>query len=278
MKITTKDCKEFISKNAKLYNLPEDNWKRISKSNIDNGILRVFKHKDNHEIQILETNDAKLIFINKNEIKVSNDIEFNDDNLNLLPIKVQLFINTLRSLKGENPLFSHLFDKDLLELWNDNIEYRQESSNDSIFLYGSKYEDKSWQLLWDIDNSWNNDNIIKYIASYFSFAFSNDIENEDEAYILIQPKQYYDDGRIPMIFSYNNIPNPLLKDLYEIMESTIEFKPNNMKNNEDLLIQAMNKMKEIGIDFNSKLQLEQSNVNSQWIFDTLKSQSKKLKI
>lgn len=278
MKITTKDCKEFISKNAKLYNLPEDNWKRISKSNIDNGILRVFKHKDNHEIQILETYDAKLIFINKNEIRVSNDIEFNDDNLNLLPIKVQLFINTLRSLKGENPLFSHLFDKDLLELWNDNIEYRQESSNDSIFLHGSKYEDKSWQLLWDIDNSWNNDNIIKYIASYFSFAFSNDVENEDEAYILIQPKQYYDDGRIPMIFSYNNIPNPLLKDLYEIMESTIEFKPNNMKNNEDLLIQAMNKMKEIGIDFNSKLQLEQSNVNSQWIFDTLKSQSKKLKI
>lgn len=121
------------------------------------------------------------------------------------------------------------------------------------------------------------------------FAFVNDSREDNEnPLILVTPKGFWDDGRIPMIFDETTIFSDLVENLTEIMESTLEF---TIDNEEPLQknIKAYQKMKNIGIEFSIDLQKQQSHnfaekldhdfCNIKWINENLENldQKKKLK-
>lgn len=290
MKFTTEDCKEFIKNNVSKYNIPLDGWKRKSKIKNKDGNIRLFEHKDGFLIEILENNTLSIISCNK---KIEEKI-FSDENFNELPKNVKLFINTLRSLQGDFPLFENEFNVNYQNLWSETIKERHSKSNSGlpdIFLFSSENADKIWDILYDsIDDSFNNEHIIKYIAKYFWFAFVNDPRDEDEPEdvnpkIIITPKGFWDDGRIPMIFNINKIQIPLLKGLEENGESTIEMKINEKDPLVKLRI-AYQKMKEIGIEFSENLQGTQEKnypgmkdfINDYWIKENLEDKENIIKI
>lgn len=294
MSFSTHDCKLFITKNANANNVPPDNWKRLSKvKNID-GWVRTFQHKEGYIIEILEDiNLSSMKWIStKNKNSLSNNISLNntssDESFNQLPENVKLFVNTLRSLQGKKPLENKEFDIKYQELWKNTIKDRKSCKNKnlpSIMLFDSEGSDDIWNTLWDnFDSSWSEDHIIRYVASYFWFAFANDPRDYDEnPQMLVTPKGFWDDGRIPMIFDEYKVGSDLLSNLTEIMESTLEFNTD-IEDPLERIVQAYQRMKDIGIEFSIDLQKYQNIhddfCNPKWIKKNLEisEEKKKFKI
>lgn len=298
MPFSTNDCKIFIAENSDANNVPPDNWKRISKIKSTDGWVRTFEHKKGYIIEILEDiSSSSLKWIStENKNSVSNNIslnsKFTDETFKELPKNVKLFINTLRSLQGKNPLENKEFDVSYQQLWKNTIKDRKsckEKNIPSILLHDSEGCDESWNILQDnFDKSWSNDAIIKYVASYFWFAFVNDTRDDNEnPLMLVTPKGFWDDGRIPMIFDEYKLSSDLLENLTEVMESTLEF-DSDIEDPLEKIIKAYQKMKNIGIEFSIDLQREESHnfgeklnhdfCNIKWINKNLDNFDKKFKI
>lgn len=276
MSFSTQDCKNFIADNAESHQLPKDNWKRTSKTKHADGWLRTFKHIKGHEIQILEdTSSSSLKWLSienshtlpsispeKNDLKIES--AFNTEEFNALPKNVQLFINTLRSLQGNDALSIDTFDVKYQKLWNMNAIDRQALNNQKdlphIMMYKSKGCDDSWDTLWQkFDVSFDDEKVLKALAPYFWFCFVNDSRDENEnPQMLIAPKGFFDNGRIPLVFDGSKLGNcPSVEFLSEIMESTLEFQIDS-KEPLEKIIKSYDKMKSIGIDFSLELQKMQS--------------------
>lgn len=180
----------------------------------------------------------------------------NDENFSDLPKNVQLYVNTLRSLMGMDILEEDLFENDIQDLWLDNIKARRgEYKGDSdFFIHDLDGSDKSWDFLNNIDSNFDNEEIIKYIGDYFWFAFRS-VPTEDFEVLLISvtPKGFFDDGRVGLIFDERYLKNNLVSNLFEVMESTLEFETET-SNPEEKIKEACEKMGNLGIDYSIQLQ------------------------
>ncbi len=290
MKFTSEDCKEFISKKAHQHHVPLVGWKRISKTKNTLGYLRVFKHSDGSEIEILENTQSKcLAWLSTKKI---NSIETNEYDFSDLPQSIQIFTNTLRSLMGKSILEKESFSAKHLNIWNSAIQERNQINNNNsdnhippIYIFDKDFSDDVWNILQDIKyekNVWNDDRVMKYMSQYFWYCFSNDPRDEDKEYphLFIAPKGFSDDGRIPMIFE-QNINQSICAPLSEIMESTVEFTSTQDHQNEQLK-ESYQFMKLLGIEFSFSLQktikyseeAHRDFSNKTWIEQNLHIQSK----
>lgn len=286
MKITSEDCKLFISKNAKKHGVPLEDWKRISKKKCAEGVIRVFHHHEGYEIEILE-NEKKLTWLNT-EKSSNKNTENQEVTFESLPESVKLFINTLRSLMGQEILDKKSFDKKTIDIWEKTIQERASRTGKlpGVFMHDIEHADDIWSLLHDHANSndWNNENILRYAGQYFWFCFSNDPRQEQEnPHLFITPKGFWDDGRVPVIFSSRRIKHEGFKNLDEIMESTVEFESES-EDDLDRLKQAYQFMKKWGVDFSLELQKDiiqqgcasEDFCNPRWVQQNLEEAPKKL--
>lgn len=298
MTVTSNDCKQFIAQNAPDEKIPSSGWKRVSKSKNEDGCwIRIFEHGDGYRVHILEDKDSSdLVWLKteNNKQAVVNNIVYDSEDENIfsqMPKAVKLYINSLRSLQGNEPLLPETFSKKHQKMWAQTISDRLNSPDasdlPSIMLFDAEYSDEIWSLLnVGLDSSWDNEHVIKYVATYFWFAFANDPRDTNEnPFLLITPKGFWDDGRVQLIFTDYPLHNDLVKGLHEIMESTLELEPETTDPLEQLR-EAVIKMKNLGISFSQELQESQichlskesgrDFTDPQWRFENLvQSQNKK---
>lgn len=299
MTITSNDCKLFIAQNALEQKIPSSGWKRISKSKNEDGCwVRIFEHGDGYRVHLVEDkNSSSLTWLktdnNNQSVNKPTNYDSEDETIfSQMPEAVKLYINSLRSLQGTEPLLPHKFSKKHQKMWEQTISDRFNSSDTSdlpdIMLFEAEYSDEISNLLTTkIDSTWDNECVIKYVATYFWFAFANDPRDTDEnPFLIVTPKGFWDDGRVPLIFNEYSLKNDLVKGLGEIMESTLELETE-ATDPLDKLREAVLKMKQLGISFSQELQeihschLDKNSARDfcdpQWRFENLVQQQKKKK-
>jgi hypothetical protein len=118
---TTEECKSFISDISKSLNIPSDGWKRISKKQTGDGILRIFIHTSGIELPILELQSSDLCiapswFIQSTPVK---ELTSKSIKSALLWRDAMMVIGGKKAINFNNPDYQSFSWKQFLAAYND---------------------------------------------------------------------------------------------------------------------------------------------------------------